>query len=114
MTKVASVEQELQSCDALLVELKHHPTRAQEKMKAKADGKCRDVQFAVWDMVYLKLQPYRQKSLTIRQNEKLALVIMDLMRLWLGLVLWLISCSFLIRLRCIQYSMSRSFAELVA
>lgn len=46
VTKVASVEQELQSRDALLVEFKHHPTRAQEKMKAKADGKRRDVQFA--------------------------------------------------------------------
>lgn len=41
-------------------------------MKAKADGKPRNVQFVVGDMVNLKLQPYQQQSLAIRRNEKLA------------------------------------------
>lgn len=60
VTKVASVKEDLQSRDAILAELKHHLTRAQEKMKAKVDGKRRNVQFVVGDMVYLKLHPYRQ------------------------------------------------------
>lgn len=70
--QVASVKEDLQSRDAILAELKHHLTWAQEKMKAKADGKPHNVQFVVGDMVYLKLQPYQQQSLAIRRNEKLA------------------------------------------
>lgn len=72
MTKVASVKEDLQSRNAILAKLKHHLTQAQEKMKAKADGKRRNVPFAVGDMVHLKLQPYRQQSLAIHRNKKLA------------------------------------------
>lgn len=41
-------------------------------MKAYADGKRRVVQLDVRDLVYLKLQPYRLKSLARRINEKLS------------------------------------------
>lgn len=66
------MEEQLQSRDAILDELKHHLTHAQDKMKALTDDKHRDVQFQVGDMVYLKLRPFRQKTLAVRWNEKLA------------------------------------------
>jgi hypothetical protein len=28
--------------------------------------------FAIWDLVYIKLQPYRHKTLAYRQSQKLA------------------------------------------
>nr|GEU70218.1 retrotransposable element Tf2 [Tanacetum cinerariifolium] len=46
--------------------LKFHLRRAQDRMKAIADGHRTDRQYAVGDMVYLKLQPYRQT--TVRQG----------------------------------------------
>lgn len=41
-------------------------------MKLAADSKRRDESFEVDDLVYLKLQPYRQRSLARRPFEKLA------------------------------------------
>lgn len=69
---VDSVERQLQDRDAMLDLLKFHLLRAQQKMKAVADGKRRDVEFVVGDLVYLKLRPYRQVSLARRRNEKLS------------------------------------------
>ena len=40
-------------------------------MKELVDGKFREVQFEEGEMVYVKLRPYRQKSLAKRHNEKL-------------------------------------------
>ncbi|KAL1319796.1 hypothetical protein AAHE18_14G011100 [Arachis hypogaea] len=45
--------------------------RAQNQMRQAADKKRREVVFAVGDFVYLKLQPYRMKSLATRSNQKL-------------------------------------------
>ena len=58
--------------DLILDELKAQLQRAQEVMKKGADGKRRDIKFKAGDLVYVKLQPYRQKSLARRANEKLA------------------------------------------
>lgn len=69
---VDSVERQLMDRDAMLDLLKFHLLRAQQKMKAVADSKRREVQFEVGDFVYLKLRPYRQVSLTRRRNEKLS------------------------------------------
>ena len=41
-------------------------------MKAQANSKRREVSFNVGDAVLLKLQPYRQRSLAKRKNEKLS------------------------------------------
>lgn len=40
--------------------------------KAQADGKRRDIEFKVGDLVYLKLRPYQQISVAKKRNEKLA------------------------------------------
>lgn len=46
--------------DAMLDLLKFHLLCAQQKMKAVADSKQREVQFEVGDLFYLKLRPYRK------------------------------------------------------
>ncbi|XP_060963318.1 uncharacterized protein LOC133032814 [Cannabis sativa] len=71
-TSVLALEQYLEGRDGFLDDLKMHLLCAQHKMKAAADSSRRHVEFAVGDRVFLKLRPYRQKSLALRKNEKLA------------------------------------------
>ena len=54
-----------------LNELWQHLHRAQQQMKAQADGK-RDISFQEGDLVFLMLRPYRQKTLASHMNEKLS------------------------------------------
>ncbi|KAF2288018.1 hypothetical protein GH714_003898 [Hevea brasiliensis] len=58
--------------DEILRELKSHLSRAANQMKQYVDLKRRDVEFQVGDHVYLKLQPYRQQSVSKRASQKLA------------------------------------------
>lgn len=62
----------LQERDMVLDDLHFYLLRAQQKMKANSDLRSRDESFAVGDMVYLKIQPYRQRSLAKHPYEKLA------------------------------------------
>ena len=67
------VDKQLLDRDAVLTELLQQLHRAQQRMKAQADCKRHEVSFEVGDLVLLKVQPYRQKSLAHRKDEKLSL-----------------------------------------
>ena len=54
----------------MLSKLRQHLHRAQQRMKAQADTKRREIAFEAGDPVLLKLRPYRQQSLACRVNEK--------------------------------------------
>ncbi|XP_060965128.1 transposon Tf2-1 polyprotein [Cannabis sativa] len=69
---VLTVDQMLEDRDSFLDDLKMHLLRAQHRMKTTADSHRREVHFAVGDLVFVKLRPYRQKTLAVRRNEKLA------------------------------------------
>ena len=71
-TSILVVDQLLQERDLILNELKDHLCCAQSKMKSSADAHRRAVQFEVRDFVYIKLRPYRLRSLAKRPNEKLS------------------------------------------
>ncbi|XP_026428656.1 uncharacterized protein LOC113324556 [Papaver somniferum] len=70
-TSVAAVEDYLQQRDGMLELLKDSLHKAQERMKNFAYKKRTDKTFEVGDMVFIKLQPYRQSSITLRRNFKL-------------------------------------------
>lgn len=46
--------------------------RAQQKMADQANKTRKDVELEMGDLVYVKLKPYQQQSLTKRKYEKLA------------------------------------------
>jgi len=52
--------------------IKQHLHRSRERMKKQADKHRSERQFAVGDFVFVKLQPYIQKSLAPRSNKKLS------------------------------------------
>ena len=70
---IDSVDTMLQERDDILTRLKQNLLSAPAKMKKKANMHRRDLEFVVGDKVYLRLQPYRMKSLAKRVNEKLSL-----------------------------------------
>lgn len=72
ITPVDSLEQLLRERDAVLDDLQFHMLKSQHRMKLSADSKRRHDEFAVGDLVFLKLQPYRQQSLARRPYDKLA------------------------------------------
>lgn len=72
ITTLGSLEELLQAHDAQLDDLNFHLLRAQQIMKHNEDKHRRPLEFNVGDEVFLKLQPYRKKSLARHLNEKLA------------------------------------------
>ncbi|MCI04910.1 Ty-3/Gypsy retrotransposon polyprotein, partial [Trifolium medium] len=62
----------LSSREEILTVLKRNLAKAQKRMKDTADKHRREVEFKVNDWVYVKLQPYRQSSLSREKFHKLS------------------------------------------
>ncbi|XP_026384007.1 uncharacterized protein LOC113279530 [Papaver somniferum] len=71
-TSMAAVESYLKDRANMLDLLKESLSKAQERMKLYADNSRVERSFQVRDLVYLKLQPYRQTSVSLRKNFKLS------------------------------------------
>lgn len=71
-SKVAVVAQTLQERENMILILKFHLLCAQHRMQQNADLHHTDRSFDFGDYVFVKLQPYRQKSVVIRGNQKLS------------------------------------------
>ncbi|GKC89011.1 ty3-gypsy retrotransposon protein [Tanacetum coccineum] len=71
-SKVAAVDDALIERDALFRLLKQNLLAAKNRMEVQANRRRRDVEFAVGDKVFVKLQPYRQLTLARRLSNKLA------------------------------------------
>ncbi|KOM49767.1 hypothetical protein LR48_Vigan08g059400 [Vigna angularis] len=71
-TLVEAVNQELQTRDEALHQLKFHLARAQELMVRQADKARRPSQVGVGDWVYLKIRPHRQTTMSSTVHSKLA------------------------------------------
>ena len=69
---VGAVDRSLQAREAAIKLLKFYLQRAVNRMKQHADKKRTDRQFEVGDMVYVKLQPYRQSAVVNRRCLKLS------------------------------------------
>ena len=70
-SKVEAVDRTLQAREAVIKMLKFYLQRAQNRMKKQADKKRSDRHFQLGDLVYVKLQPYRQTTVANRQCLKL-------------------------------------------
>ncbi|KAF7154542.1 hypothetical protein RHSIM_Rhsim01G0254600 [Rhododendron simsii] len=71
-SNIAAIDQWGQDRKATLRLLKEHLTQAQNRMKQQADKHRTERVFEVGGWVYLRLQPYKQTSLQVRSNVKLA------------------------------------------
>ena len=69
---VEAVDRSLQAREAAIKLLRFHLHRAQHRMKQQEDKGRSDRQFQVGDLVYVKLQPYRQKTVANRACLKLS------------------------------------------
>ena len=66
------MEEEIKDRDYNLHLLKENLHVARARMKQQADKYRSKGEFAVGDMVYLRLQPYRQTSIAVHNNLKLS------------------------------------------
>lgn len=69
---VPSASQLVHDKKGIMQLLKYHLSKAQHKMKENANKHRTEREFNVGDRVYIKLQPYRQKSVAVRRSLKLS------------------------------------------
>jgi hypothetical protein len=69
---VEAVDQLLTQREEMLAQIRDNLLKAQHRMVQLANRKRNDRQFIPGDLVYLKLQPYRQKFIARRSSQKLA------------------------------------------
>lgn len=80
--RVAYLEEELKDRDHIIKNARIVIKKTQDRMKQIYDSKHREKEFSEGDMVYLKLQPYRQLSLALRKNLKLSTKFYGLLKLY--------------------------------
>lgn len=71
-SKIAAVNDLQVGRDELLSDLRANLLKSQDMMRTYANKKRRDVDYQIGDEVFLKLQPYRRRSLAKKMNEKLS------------------------------------------
>jgi hypothetical protein len=71
-TRNQAVEDHLHSREQILAILRHNLFPAQERQKAQYDKRHSERSFVPGDWVYLRLQPYKQKTLALRKCLKLS------------------------------------------
>ena len=71
-TAVQAVDAELRNREHVLALAQENLRKAQIRMKNYADKKRTEREFEVGDWVYLRLRPYRQVTVAVRKNLKLA------------------------------------------
>ncbi|KAJ0490310.1 putative nucleotidyltransferase, Ribonuclease H [Helianthus annuus] len=71
-TQVQAVDDYLRDRDELLRQLRANLATTQNRMKVLADRKRRELELVEGDLVYIKLQPYRQTSVATRVSNKLS------------------------------------------
>ena len=71
-SSVEEVNQLVQERDMMLAEIREQLLKAQNRMQSQADKHRRELELEVGEKVFLKIQPYKLKSLAKRQNQKLS------------------------------------------
>ena len=69
---IAAMDQLLKEREDMIKVLQFQLQRAQSRMKTQTDQHRTERSFNIGDMVFLKLQPYRQRSVANRQVQKLS------------------------------------------
>lgn len=62
-----------QQRDQVLQQLRANLSKAQARMKRLADTKRTEINYAVGELVFVKLHPYKQSSVTSRRHPKLTM-----------------------------------------
>ena len=70
--RVRALSNKLQDRDEVIRQLKYHLERAQQRMTKVANAHRREVIFKVGDLVFLKIRPHRQQTLSYRVHSKLS------------------------------------------
>ena len=104
MSPVNEVDQQLATCDETLCQLKANLHAANNRMQQVVNSKRRELEFQEGDWVFLKLHPYRQRTVFKRAFQKLVSHFFVPIRLPKRLVKWRISFSCLKDLVFIPFS----------